>query len=330
MAVLRCRRRSAVRREAIRSRGVSRCAIGFLRNATSSVLSSTLSSPAQSPACGERSAAFRAMRFATASSPSSPPRSSSQHGRDRPSSHRSEIRSCSIKSGGRVPPVAERRPADGGPPAGPDTVAGVAPARAFRPCPGELGRGEGLRALGIGNFRRPTRNRRAANSSRRPRRTASMSAGIAERAEEGKRPLLAVFLAHEQQRHARREQQQAARQPLRGGRKDACRSDRLGRDFPPDRGSARRRRIACGRSRPRGCRGGGGERAVTTVVHEHVVQRLGQVRRPGRNPGNSRRARRSAARGRCGENRRSKRRPARSRRAPAGGSGGRRSGCSRR
>ena len=77
--------------------------------------------------------------------------------------------------------------------------------RPVGPCPGELRRQERLRGLRIGDLDFHW-NARAANSLRRPRRTASTMRRIVERGEERERPLFAVFLAHEHQRHARRHQ----------------------------------------------------------------------------------------------------------------------------
>ena len=123
------------------------------------------------------------------------------------------------QSGGGVPPVAECRPVAAGRQQVLIQLPKLRVRRAFRPRPAELGRGEGLGVLRIGNLRSPLeRQGGELLAPAAPHRLDERR--IVERAEERKGPLLAVFLAHEQQRHARREQQQAARQPLRRRRDD--------------------------------------------------------------------------------------------------------------
>ena len=82
------------------------------------------------------------------------------------------------------------------------------PRRPFRPRPAQPGRGEGRLAPGVGHLALP--GRRRSNSFFRPSRTACTQLRVAERAEEGERVLLAVLLAHEQQRQVRRQQEQLA------------------------------------------------------------------------------------------------------------------------
>ena len=64
----------------------------------------------------------------------------------------------------------------------------------------------------------PAKSEKRANSRRRPSRVASAISGIVVIGEEPERPLLAVLLAHEEQRHLRREQERGGAHPkLFGG-----------------------------------------------------------------------------------------------------------------
>jgi len=95
-----------------------------------------------------------------------------------------------------VPPVAQGRPTT----AGRQQVLIQLPVlrlrRAFRPCPAQLGGGEGLVVLGIGNIYAPPKIQGGELLTPADAHPFD-DQRIVERAEEGKGPPLAVLLAHE-------------------------------------------------------------------------------------------------------------------------------------